>query len=241
MHQGPSYLLALDRKTGEQAWKQTRDLGAPAESRDSYTTPLVLTENGREILVVLGADHVTAHRADTGAELWRFGGLNPQGRQNFRQIASPTATDDLIIAPYGRGETFTAIRRGGDGDVSTTHRAWVSYDASVDVPSPLAYEGRVYVCGDRGDVTCLALESGQQLWQERLPRSRHVYSASPVLADGKLHLTREDGTTFVLRLGDKPELIATNALRENTYATPVFVDGRVYLRTSDYLFCIGES
>ena len=238
MHQGPSFLLALDKKTGEQAWKHDRDLGAPAESRDSYTTPLVLEENGQETLVVLGADHVTAHSAQTGEELWRFGGLNPEGRRNYRQIASPVATDDMIITPYARGRSLTSIRRGGRGDVSDSHQAWVANDAAPDVPTPVVHDGRVYLCGDRGDVNCLDLESGEQIWTERLPRNRYVYSSSPVIADGRLYATREDGTTFVLKLGDKPALVATNALRENTYATPVFVDRQVFVRTSNYLFCI---
>ncbi len=240
MHQGPSYLLALDRRTGEQVWKQERDLGAPAESRDSYTTPLVLDEGGQEALVVLGADHVTANNADTGAEIWRFGGLNPEGRRNFRQIASPVATEEFIIAPYARGETLVAIRRGGKGDITATHQAWIVYNLAGDVPTPVAHDGNLYLCGDRGDVACLEVATGKELWKERLPRNRYPYSASPILAGGNLYLTREDGTTFVLRVGDTSELIATNVLRENTYATPAFVDGRVILRTSDYLFCIGD-
>ena len=138
----------------------------------------------------------------------------------------------VVFAPLTRG------RRGGRGDVSESHRAWVAYNAAADVPTPVVHDGRIYVCGDRGDVSCLDLESGEQIWSERLPRNRYVYSSSPVIADERLYATREDGTTFVLTLGDKPELVATNVLRENTYATPVFVNRQVFLRTSEYLFCI---
>jgi len=240
MHAGPSYVVALDKRTGKEAWKQARDLGAPAESRDSYSTPCVIKSGEQEALVVLGADHVTAHRADSGQELWRVGGLNPEGRRNYRSIASPVVVGQQVIAPYARGRSLTAIRLGGQGDVSGSHVAWTLAGSSADVPTPVAFEGRVYVCGDRGDVACVNLESGKALWTERLPRNRYPYSSSPLIVGGKLYTTREDGTTFVLAIGDKPQLLATNVLRENTYATPAFVDGRVYMRTSDFLFCIGD-
>jgi outer membrane protein assembly factor BamB len=239
MHQGPSYVVALDRSTGEVLWRQQRDLGAPAESRDSYTTPLVVERDGREILIILGADHVTAHAADTGQELWRVGNFNPQEFRNYRSISSPVIEGDIILAPYARGESLTAIRTGGKGDVTSSHVLWKARTAA-DVPSPVVYEGRVYICGDRYEVSALDFNTGELVWQERIPRSNYAFSASPVIAGGHLYCTREDGTTFVFKLGETPELVATNSLRERTYATPAFVDGRIYLRTSDYLFCIGD-
>ena len=246
MHQGPSYVVALNKSTGDVLWKQDRDLGAPRESRDSYTTPLVIDQDGQETLVILGADHVTAHVAATGEELWRVGNLNPGGATNFRSISSPAPAGDIILAPYARGESLTAIRIGGAGDVTSSHVLWTlnrSPDIrkrAADVPTPVVYDGRIYICDDRYEVTCLDIATGQEIWRQRLPRGNYVYSASPIIAGGHLYCTREDGTTFVFKLGDEPELVATNSLRERTYATPAFVDDRIYLRTSDYLFCIGE-
>ncbi|MEO1997594.1 MAG: PQQ-binding-like beta-propeller repeat protein [Planctomycetaceae bacterium] len=240
MHAGPSYVVSLDKRTGQELWKQDRDLGAPAESRDSYSTPCVIQSGEHEIAVVLGADHVTAYRADNGSELWRVGGLNPDDRRNFRSIASPVVSDRTVIAPYARGGTLTSIQLGGQGDVTGSHVDWTLTGASADVPTPVAFEGRVYLCGDRGDVTCVEIKSGKLLWTERLPRNRYPYSSSPLIVAGHLYLTREDGTTFVLALGDKPKLVSTNILRENTYATPAFADGRLFMRTSTFLFCIGD-
>lgn len=240
MHQGPSYLVTLDRRTGEEVWRTPRDLGAPAESRDSYSTPVVVNHGGREQLVVLGADFVTAYDAADGAELWRVGGLNPSQRRNFRSIASPAVNDGLVFAPYARGDSLTSIRMGGRGDVTSSHVVWSVDDNSADVPTPVAVDDRLYVCSDRGVITCFEAATGTIVWSETLPRNRHNYSASPVIVNDRLYATREDGTTFVLKLGDSPELIAENALREYTYATPAFADGHIYLRTSDWLFCIGE-
>jgi outer membrane protein assembly factor BamB len=239
MHQGPSYLVGLDKKTGQEVWKQDRDLGAPAEARDSYSTPIIIRDGDRETILVLGGDNVTAHEASTGREIWRAGGLNPQSQRNFRSIASPALADGMVIAPYARGETLTAIRLGGRGDVSETHVAWTSFDASADVPTPVALDGKVYICGDRGDIFCVDAASGKVQWKYPLPRNRYVFSASPVIAGDKLYATREDGRTFVLRVGEKPELVAENSVRENTFATPAFADGQIFLRTSDYLICIG--
>jgi outer membrane protein assembly factor BamB len=239
MHAGPSYVVAFEKRTGKVAWKQDRDLGAPAEARDSYSTPIVVKHGEQEYVTVLGADHVTTYAASDGKELWRVGGLNPEQRVNFRSIASPVVFDEMVFAPYARGATLTAIHwpktAGAEAEV-----AWTVRGNSADVPCPVATDGKVYVCGDRGDVSCLDAESGDVIWEERLPRNRYPFSSSPVIAGGKLYATREDGTTFVLELSNPPKLIATNVLRENTYATPVFVDGQIFLRTSAYLFCIDK-
>jgi len=243
MHNGPSYVVGLDRATGDVAWKQARDTGAPRESKDSYSTPVVIEQDGKEQIVVVGADFVTVHDAKTGDEISRVGTLNPTQQGNYRSIASPVVSNGVIVAPYSRGRTLTGVRLGGVGDVTDSHVAWELNGTNGqfgDVPTPTALDGRVYVCGDRGDVQCLDMATGQNVWTERLPRGDDVFSSSPMLADGKLYLTREDGTTYVVAVGDEPKLIATNALGERTYATPAFADGQVFIRTSEFLFCIGE-
>ncbi len=117
MQTGGSYLAAFNKATGNVTWKVDRNLDAPEEAAQSYSTPVVLTYQGQEMLIVLGADHVTAHRADTGEEIWRVGGLNPTRHKYFRSIASPAVLDGIVVAPYGRGESVTAIKLGGQGDV----------------------------------------------------------------------------------------------------------------------------
>ncbi len=247
MQSGPSYLAAFARDDGRLLWKQERDLGAPEEAAQSYSTPVVVAGEARlgepeEMIVVLGADHVTAHDAADGRELWRVGGLNPAGEKYFRSIASPVVSGDLVIAPYARGSTLTAVRRGGKGDVTGTHVAWTRGDIGADVPTPAAREGRIVVCTDQGRVACLDAESGKTLWQEELPRNRNAYSASPIVVDGRILLTREDGQSATIAWPDarKPAagVVGTGNVGEMTVATPVCVDGRVYLRTHDSLWCL---
>ena len=128
--------------------------------------------------------------------------------------------------------------------------AWseASVAESVAPPAkPYSNDGKIEKPVASGGAAAKSFSTGEQIEPaplvsapERLPRGDAVFSASPVIADGRLYATNENGTTFVLQLGEKPTLLATNQLRENTYATPAFVDGRVYVRTAEYLFCIGE-
>ena len=249
MQTGPSYLVAFDKGTGRLGWKHARDLSAPEESAQSYSTPLVLAGDASlgepaEVLVVLGADHVTAHDAADGRELWRVGGLNPSQHRMFRSIASPVAAGPLVVAPYARGASLTAIRRGGTGDVTATHVAWARDDVGADVPTPACAAGRLVICGDKGAVECLDPATGKTLARHALPANRHAYSASPVVVDGKLILTREDGRSTVLAwpppaAAGEWQVLGEGDVGEMTVATPVCVDGRILLRTHDALWCIG--
>ena len=257
MQTGPSYLAAFDRVTGELLWKHDRDVPAPEEAAQSYSTPLVAAGDRAkgepaEVLFVLGADHVTAHDAATGRELWRVGGLNPEANGFFRSIASPVLAGDLVIAPYARGGTITAIRRGGSGDITNSHVVWVRKDVGADVPTPAVKDGRIVVCGDKGIVEGLDAATGKTTWRRELPKNRSAYSASPVLVDGRVLVVREDGAASVLGwpepgAGEKsadheriPEVVGGGSVEEMTVATPVCVDGRMFLRTHDSLWCIGE-
>ena len=240
MQTGGSYVVALEKATGKLAWKIDRNLDAPEEANQSYTTPLVINDQNQEILIVLGADHVTAHRTDNGAELWRVGGLNPTRNGYFRSIASPAALDGIVVAPYARGDSVTAIKLGGHGDVTKTHVVWQKKGDGPDVPTPAVANGKAYILSDKGVLSCVELVSGKQLWSGQTEKNRHGFSSSPVLADGKIYLTREDGKTFVLAQGDEFKVLSENELDgSQTVASPVFVDGHIVLRTDTDLYLIG--
>jgi outer membrane protein assembly factor BamB len=238
---GPSYVAAFDKRDGQLVWKQDRMFPAPEESSQSYSTPVPATENGKQTLIVAGADNVTSHALDDGRELWRFGGLNPNGERFFRSIASPVVTSDLVLVPYARGTTMTAIRLGGQGDVTESRLAWFRDDMATDVPTAAVREDRAYLCSDRGAVQCLDVASGETVWQMELPRSRTTFSASPMLAGDYLYLVNEDGTTYVVDVAQEGKLVATNELNEPTVATPVLVDNQIYLQTSEHLYCLGKT
>jgi len=237
-----SYIAAFNLEDGSEIWKQPRNLNAPSEAAQSNSTPVVTTENGDEVLVVLGADHVTCHNASDGKERWRIGGLNPTSHQYFRSIASPVVHQGMVVAPYGRGATITGVKLGGKGDVTRSHVKWTLEGNAPDVPSPAAQDGFAYVLADKGKVQCVDVKTSKIKWEGSLPKSRTGYSASPFIAGGHLYLTNEKGATTVLKLGDKFQVVATNQISEdgeNTVASPVFVDGKILLRTYKHLYCIG--
>jgi outer membrane protein assembly factor BamB len=240
MQSGPSYLVAFDKQSGKVAWKQDRNLDAPEEAAQSYSTPVVLEYNGQQIIVCLGADHVTCHDAATGKELWRVGGLNPTNHKFFRSIASAVVDSNVVVAPYARGATLTAIKLGGSGDVTKSHVLWTKDDLGADVPTPAAQDGKAYVCTDKGELSCVDIPTGNILWKVAAEKNRNAYSSSPVLAGDKVYLTREDGKTFVVDTTTH-KIIAENELDgEFTVATPVFVDGTILIRTHESLYCIGK-
>ena len=242
MQTGGSYVAAFDKSDGDVAWKHDRNLEAPLEAAQSYTTPLVLNRGGSERLLVLGADHVTAHDCKTGKELWRVGDLNPSGQKYFRSISSPVVAGDLLLAPYSRGSTLTAIRLGGRGDVTRSHVAWVNKGgAAADVPTPIVQGNRAFVCSDRGKLTCLDVKTGKTIWSGQAEKNRTSFSSSPVLAGGRIYITREDGKTFVVEAGDEFKVVAANELGEFTVATPIFSRDQILLRTTEHLYCIGKS
>lgn len=243
MQTGPSFLVAYDRETGDVAWKADRMVPAPKEAAQSYTTPVVTTHDGIEQLVVCGADHVTAHRADNGQELWRVGGLNPEQNGFFRSISSPAVSGDIVVAPYARGGSITAVRLGGSGDVTDSQVIWHKTGIGSDVPTPVIHEGKVYVLDDKkGDVTVLNLESGDEVAKGSTDRNRNAFSSSPILVPGepnRLYLVREDGATFTLN-ANTLDVLAQGMVDDQTVATPVFVDDKILVRTDRKLWCFGK-
>ena len=245
LQSGPSYLAAVEKKTGKIAWKHDRKVDAPSESAQSYATPVVVNEGDKELLIVLGGDYVTAHDTADGTEVWRVGGLNPSRTPYFRSIASPSVIDGMVIAPYARGKTITCIKLGGSGDVTKSHVVWTKENLGPDVPTPAVFEGRVYVCTDKGEVTCLEAKTGKILFTGNTDlRARNpTFTSSPVVAGGLLYVTREDGKVFVLELRYPFRVIATNEIekqKDPVVATPVFVDGHILIRTFSHLYCIGD-
>jgi outer membrane protein assembly factor BamB len=238
---GGSYLVAFDGATGKEIWKKERKTDAIRESPDAYTTPALLVYEGKKQIVVNGGDYVTANDAGSGEEIWRASGLNPRRNQNYRIIASVTVKDGMIFAPT-RVKPLLALRAGGTGDVTESHLAW-KWDAegAPDVPSPVSDGVYLYMVSDNGSVTCLEAKSGKRLWgPERT--SIGTVSASPLLADGKIYITNEKAVTTVVAAGPEFKNLATNQLDDSYTLSSMAVSGRqLFVRTSNYLYCIGES
>jgi len=233
----PSYLLRIDKKTGKTVWRVERPTNAIRESPDSYTTPALVRQGNTVELVITGGDCVTGHDPATGKELWRANGLNPNNNPNYRIIASPVVYEGVVYAPT-REKPLLAIRAGGRGDVTESHKLW-AFTHGPDVPTPVTDGKYFYVVDDRGIMWCLDAKTGQAIWGPQRIKPA-TYSSSPVLADDKLYVTNEEGLTTVLKAGPKFEVLAENNLNDYTLSSPAISDGQIFMRTAQYLYCIGK-
>jgi outer membrane protein assembly factor BamB len=234
----PSYVMKIDPNTGKTTWKVERPTEAIRESPDSYTTPAVAKTGAKTWeLVITGGDAVTGHDPATGKELWRANGLNPENNPFHRIVASPLVVDGLIYAP-SRVKMMLALKPGGRGDVTTTSKVW-EFDRGPDVPSPVSDGKHIYVVDDRGVLHMLDAKTGALIYgPQRLISG--TYSSSPVLADGKLYISNEDGVTVVVKAGPEFAVVAENKLEEYTLSSPAVSDGQLFLRTAGHLYCIGK-
>jgi outer membrane protein assembly factor BamB len=232
----PSYLLRVDKLTGKTLWRIERHTEAIRESPDSYSTPVVGKIDGKMQLIVLGGDVVTGHELKTGEEIWRVKGFNPQNNPNFRTIASATFYDGMVYAPT-RERPLQAFKVGGSGDI-TKNVAW-QFQNGPDVPTPVIDGKYFYSINDRGIVYVLDAKSGQEVYGGQRIKPG-TYSSSPILADGKIYITNEDGLTTVLKAGPQFEILAENNLNDYCLSTVAISEGQIFLRTTQALWCIGK-
>ncbi|MEQ8790423.1 MAG: PQQ-binding-like beta-propeller repeat protein [Pirellulaceae bacterium] len=235
-------VVCLDAATGEEVWSQARPSDAVKECEHSYASPSIYRDGEREYLLTHGADYVVAHSLKDGRELWRCGGLNPYARYNptLRFVSSPLATPGLIIVPSAKRGPVFALHPDLEGDVSEQESAfqWRLDSNTPDVPSPVLYDGLVYLCRENGNLMCVDAKTGELLYEERTTSDRH--RASPVVGDGKVYTTARGGVVTVTRAGRDFEILAQNELGEDISASPAISDGRIYLRTFDALYAIGK-
>ena len=227
-HSPVSYLLALDKETGKERWKQDR-----GKERVSFSTPLVVQGPAGDELIVNSSERIDAYNPANGELLWYAG----SPRQS--PIPSPVFHDSIIYMSRGyRNSDFLAIRPGGRGEVTESHILWLTPNGASYVPSILYYDGLLYMTNDAGVLTCADAITGEPVWRQRL---RGVFFASPAGADGKVYLVSETGETIVVRAGRVPDILARNNLGERLIASPAISRGNIFLRSDKSLFCIGNS
>ena len=233
----PSYVMRVDKKNGKTLWKVDRPTSAIRESPDSYTTPGLLRYGKTTEIVITGGDCVTGHDPATGKELWRANGLNPENNPFYRIVASPIIFDEIIYVPT-RVKPLLALKAGGRGDVTSSHLLWSTVNGP-DVPTPVTDGKYFYIVKDNGVMYCLDAKTGAEVYASQRIKTG-TYSASPVLADGKIYITNEEGVTSVIAAGPKFEILSENPLNDYTLSSPAISDGRIYIKTSGHLYAIGK-
>jgi outer membrane protein assembly factor BamB len=242
LHDGGQQVICLDAATGTEVWKVNRPSDGKAECLHSYASPFVWTDGKDAYLVTHGNDYTIAHDLKDGKERWRLGGLNPKDRYNrtLRFVASPACSPDLIVVPTAKNGAVVAVRptaAKGEFAAGSEFEQWRRPKGTPDVPCPLVAEGLVYLVGESGSLTCIDAKTGETKYEQKLRQFRH--RASPVYADGKVFATARDGVTYVVKAGPTFELLATNRLGEDVTASPVILDGRVYIRGFKNLYAVG--
>jgi outer membrane protein assembly factor BamB len=231
-HQRESFIVALNKRTGEELWRVKRD------EIDTWATPLVVEQAGVAQVVVAGMNRVRSYDAATGAIVWETAGLT------MNPIPSPVSGGGMVFLMSGfRGNSLKAIRlEGAKGDITSTPAiAWTLDRDTPYVPSPLLYEGILYFLKtNNGLLTAVDAKTGKAHYQaQRLDAVPNVF-ASPVAAAGRIYIVGREGTTAVIKPGPTLEVLGASTLDDHFDASPALVDGEMYLRGVKNLYCVAQ-
>jgi outer membrane protein assembly factor BamB len=223
-----SYIVALDRRSGNEVWR------APRTNRRSWATPLIVHTESRDELVASGAESVIAYDPATGRELWRTSGTVSH------PIPSPVATKGIVFMSAGsQSKVAFAVRPGGSGEVrDTPAMLWKYNKGTAYVPSPIAIGDYVYFMTDAGLLTCIDAVTGERKYEGGRVPVPATFFASPISYNGMIVLTSEDGDSFVVKAGPVHEVLRTNTVGEPVYASPAIANGTIYIRGDRHLFAV---
>lgn len=241
---GPSertFLVALDKKTGTEKWRVDEPGGDFGEAKEgqravwigSWTTPTIIEESGQPRLIMTFPKRVASLEPATGREVWTCRGLNPL------VYTSPLYSDGIIVAMGGYGGSALAVKTGGSGDVTDTHRLWHHPRTRQRIGSGVIAGDHIYILNDPGVAECFELRTGKLIWEERLkgPAKSDSWS-SMVLSGQRLYVGNQGGDIFVLEASPAFKPLATNSLREPIFSSVAVSDGNLFLRTHKALWCV---
>ncbi len=230
-HEGDSFVVALDKGTGDEVWRAERD------EVTSWATPLVVTHEGRPQVVVNASGKVRSYDLATGRQIWETAGMTAN------VIPSPVAGDGVVFVTSGfRGNALLAIRLAdAKGDITGSGAIlWQHGRDTPYVPSPLLYRDSLYFLkSNSGILSCFDAKTGRRHYQQRLAGVRNVY-ASPVGANGRVYVAGRQGKVVVIEAGPEFRLLATNSLEDDFDASPAIVDDEIYLRGAKHLYCVAK-
>ncbi|MFA7006606.1 MAG: PQQ-binding-like beta-propeller repeat protein [Verrucomicrobiia bacterium] len=229
--QGESFIAALDKKTGKIAWRTPRG----EKPMGGWSTPIEIQAGKRSELVVNSEQGLDAYNPATGKPLWNCRGFNGRGEP------VPEFARGLLFVVNGKAGDIYAVRPGGSGNVSETHRVWHTPRPKVrDVSSPIVVGDYMFAMDMKGSATTYDSRSGKVVWTEKIPGA---YTASPVESGGLIYINTESGETLVIKPGSKLDLVARNSIGDRTgelfRASLAPIGGRIYLRSNRALYCVG--
>ena len=199
--------------------------------------PLVVDYAGGKQVIVAASNRVRSYDLKTGRVIWECAGLGGN------VIPAPVHKDGVVYVMSGfRNPNLMAIQLGRTGDLTGSDAVlWSTTRGASYTPSPVLYDDKLYTLTDTGMLSCYNARTGAPYYQmKRLPKP-YSFKSSPVGANGKLYMASEDGDVIVVKMGEKFEVLATNTLTDQFFvSTPAIVDGEIFLRGQNTLFCISE-
>ena len=231
------YLAAFDKSSGEVKWKtkRTGEMNPKPEMQKAYCTPLVVADENGVQLISPAADWVYSYNPATGDELWKA----KYGKLGFSTVPRPVVGHGMaFICTSYMQSVLLAVKYDGRGDVTNSHIVWKSDKQIPKKPSLMLVGDELYVVSDAGIASCLDAKTGQEHWRERLTGN---YSASPLMADGKIYFCDQEGKTVVIAPGKTYQKLSENTLSSGCMASPVAVDQALYLRTDTHLYRIQQA
>ena len=211
--------------------------GDPARG-SSWSTPIVVSANGRTEVVLATAGRLSAYDPVSGRQLWLSKGLGAS------IYSSPAYGEGVVFAMTSGpgGGPAIAVRPGGDGDVTESRCVWRLESIKSAIGSGVIHNGHLFLIGGNGVASCLDLKTGKVVWEEALRGTggRGTSWSSMLLADGNIYVPNQSGDVFVFRAGPQFELLATNSLGEPTNASLAASNGELFMRTDKSLWCFAN-
>jgi outer membrane protein assembly factor BamB len=228
-HEGDSFIVALDKRTGKELWR------TPREEQSSWSSPFVAEQKGRTQIVMTASQKVRSYDVNNGKLIWECAGLGSN------TIPMPVQQGDAVLVMSGhRNPKLMAIRLGREGDLTGSDAVLWSHTRALSyTPSPVLHDNKLYVLTDQGMLSCFNATTGEPYYHQVRVPNPDSFKASPVGANGKLYLASESGVVTIVKMGEKFEVLATNTLEDQVFiASPVMVGGDIFLRSQNRLYCI---
>jgi outer membrane protein assembly factor BamB len=225
------FIVALEKKSGKQVWKTSRD--AKPQKGFSFATPHLIDSPKGKVIISPASNMIGGYDPKTGKELWRTKYVG------YSLIPRPVFGHGLVYVTTGYDSpVLHAFPPEGEGDL-TEKIAWTVKRNVPNTPSLLLIDTELYMISDKGTMTCLDAKSGKEIWSERI--SSDGFSASPIVADGKIYLTNESGAGMVVQAGKEFKILSKSDMKEKTFASFAASNGSLYLRTESKLYRFTDS
>ena len=229
-----SYVVAHDLATVKEVWRTLRMTRAKAEEADAYTTPVLHKRGDKTELIVMGGNQVDAYDPATGKQLWFLPNI-----VGGRTVHSPTAWNDLVFVTQGHSGPMLAVKlTEKTGELSRESGiAWRDQTGTPDTCCPVVWGEYLFTLTDAGIVKCFEARTGHLKWKERV---KGEYKASPIAAEGRIYFLNTHGLCTVVSANDRFERLTENQLDEDTIASPIVSDGKIFIRGKKSLYCLGK-